>query len=319
MLNSNYLRKLDMQDLMIFVTLYERNSVTDTSEALFVSQSTVSYCLKKLRIGFGDELFINTRIGMRPTLKASTMYSHVLQILDKINLCHSGLDLLAPNQLPTTFNICAPEYFELLLLPTLLKNFNQCGREVVVNVIKFGKKIPTEELNDGSLDLAFCFGPNYHHIHTSLKSRTLTEDDLVCVMDKDSSSTVQSMDIDMFTSRQHIFPTPWTSETNMVDGWLEQQGYRRQIIAKANTYLAALNMVHGTDFILTLPRRIQALLWNDQKLAFYDMPKGFKRFTLEMLWSELADRDDASLWFRNQIITACHVQKFLPVPTLGKG
>ena len=39
MLNSNSLRKLDMQDLMVFVAVYEQNSVTGVSETLCVSQS----------------------------------------------------------------------------------------------------------------------------------------------------------------------------------------------------------------------------------------------------------------------------------------
>lgn len=34
MLNSNLLRKLDMQDLMVFVAVYEQSSVTGVSEAL---------------------------------------------------------------------------------------------------------------------------------------------------------------------------------------------------------------------------------------------------------------------------------------------
>ncbi|WP_163802224.1 LysR family transcriptional regulator, partial [Pseudomonas viridiflava] len=79
MLKSNMLGKLDMQDLLIFISVYESSSVTEVSESLFVSQSTVSYCLKKLRNSFEDELFINTRSGMRPTYKATTMYSHVLK------------------------------------------------------------------------------------------------------------------------------------------------------------------------------------------------------------------------------------------------
>ena len=49
MLNSNLLRKLDMQDLMVFIAVYDQSSVTEVSETLFVSQSTVSYSLKKLR------------------------------------------------------------------------------------------------------------------------------------------------------------------------------------------------------------------------------------------------------------------------------
>ena len=75
MLNSNLLRKLDMQDLMVFVAVYEQSSVTAVSEILGVSQSTVSYSLKKLRTGFKDDLFINTRSGMRPTYKACLLYT----------------------------------------------------------------------------------------------------------------------------------------------------------------------------------------------------------------------------------------------------
>lgn len=37
MLNSNLLRKLDMQDLMVFIAVYDQSSVTEVSETLFVS------------------------------------------------------------------------------------------------------------------------------------------------------------------------------------------------------------------------------------------------------------------------------------------
>ncbi len=90
MLKSNLLRKLDMQDLMVFLAVYDQCSVTGVSETLCVSQSTVSYCLKKLRNSFDDELFINTRAGMRPTPKASAMYPHVVKMIDCLNLCHAG-------------------------------------------------------------------------------------------------------------------------------------------------------------------------------------------------------------------------------------
>jgi hypothetical protein len=96
MLNSNLLRKLDMQDLMVFVAVYEQSSVTGVSETLCVSQSTVSYCLKKLRTGFEDELFIKTPTGMRPTYKARTMYTPVLNILESINLCYASAPAFDP-------------------------------------------------------------------------------------------------------------------------------------------------------------------------------------------------------------------------------
>ena len=156
MLNSNLLRKLDMQDLMVFIAVYEQSSVTGVSESLCVSQSTVSYCLKKLRNAFEDELFINTRTGMRPTYKASTMYSHVLKILESINLCHSGAQAFDPIRQAVTFNICAPEYFELLILPRLLKQLLALGAAEIdgdFQLLDFAERLDTHLFPDNRIGL----------------------------------------------------------------------------------------------------------------------------------------------------------------------
>ncbi len=308
MLNSNLLRKLDMQDLMVFVAVYEQSSVTGVSEALCVSQSTVSYCLKKLRTGFEDELFIKTRTGMRPTYKASTMYTPVLNILESINLCHAGAPAFDPALHAVTFNICAPEYFEQLILPRLLKRFDFADLPVMVNMHKFETDIPADELRDGSLDLVICFGPNFHRSHTDFKSRLLLEDDLVCVFDKRATPLEPRLSLQAFVQRRHVFPTPWTSTTNMVDGWLAQQAHKRQIVARASSYSAALKTITGTDLILTLPRRIQQLLANDAIFNHCEPPNGLPGFTLDMQWSQSADQDSANTWLREQVIEVCAEQ-----------
>ena len=305
MLNSNVLRKLDMQDLMVFVAVYEQNSVTGVSEALCVSQSTVSYCLKKLRTGFADELFINTRSGMRPTFKASHMYPHVLKILESINLCHAGAPAFNPALQPATFNICAPEYFEQLILPRLLKNFAFADLPVMINMHKFETDIPAEALRDGSLDLVIGFGPNFHRSHGDLNARTLLEDDLVCVFDACATPVEPRLSLQAFVQRRHVFPTPWTSTTNMVDGWLAQQARKRHIVARANSYSAALKMITGTDLILTLPRRIQRLLADEAAFNHREAPEGLPGFTLDMQWSQRVDQDSANAWLREQVIMAC--------------
>ncbi|ROM65040.1 LysR family transcriptional regulator [Pseudomonas brassicacearum] len=305
MLNSNLLRKLDMQDLMVFVAVYEQSSVTEVSEALCVSQSTVSYCLKKLRTSFEDELFVNTRSGMRPTGKATAMYSHILKILKTINICHSGIQTFDPTQKEITFNICAPEYFELLILPALVKRFIGSRFPVIINITKFHRDIPTEELVDGRFDLVICFGPNFHRGAKGLRSQVLLEDELVCVVDKNFTGPEENFDLETFAAGQHVFPTPWTSDTNMVDGWLARHGHNRQIVARANSYVAALNMITGTDFILTLPRRIQALTCSEDRYGQRQPPAGLPNFTLDMMWSEKPSQDSANTWFREQIVKVC--------------
>lgn len=305
MLNSNLLRKLDMQDLMVFVAVYEQSSVTEVSEALCVSQSTVSYCLKKLRTSFDDELFVNNRSGMLPTSKAAAMYPHLVTILKTINTCHSGIPAFDPTQKEITFNICAPEYFELLILPKLVKRFVGSRFPLIINVTKFNRDIPTDELMDGRCDLVICFGPNFHRGVKGLRSQVLLEDELVCVVDKHVALSEEAFGLETFAAGQHVFPTPWTSDTNMIDGWLARQGYSRKIVARANSYVAALNMITGTDFILTLPRRIQALTCDENAFSHRRPPACLPNFTLDMMWSEKPSQDSANSWFREQIIKVC--------------
>jgi DNA-binding transcriptional LysR family regulator len=91
----------------------------------------------------------------------------------------------------------------------------------------------------------------------------------------------------------------------MVDGWLAQQAHQRQIIARANSYSAALKLIAGTDFIVTLPRRIQRLLASEAIFHHCEAPDGLPGFTLDMQWSQRADQDSANTWLREQVIKVC--------------
>lgn len=302
MLNSNLLRKLDMQDLMVFIAVYEQSSVTAVSETLGVSQSTVSYSLKKLRTGFKDELFINTRSGMRPTHKATTMHEHVLKILEGINFCHSGVQAFDPTRKAVTFNICAPEYFELLVLPRLLKAFDFANLPVIVNVQKLDTVVPVDELRNGCLDLVICFGPDFQCSQADFRSRRLIKDDLVYVFDKRATPLESRPGLRSLAEHRHVVPSHKTFDTHGVD-------HKRQLIARSNSYRTALKMITGTNFILTLPRRIHTLLANDAVFNHCEAPSGLPGFTLDMQWSEASDQDSANTWLREQVIKACAEQE----------
>jgi DNA-binding transcriptional LysR family regulator len=179
----------------------------------------------------------------------------------------------------------------------------------MINMHKLETDIPTEALRDGSLDLVICFGPHFHRSHSDLNSRVLLEDDLVCVFDKRAPPLELPLSLQAYVARRHVFPTPWTSNTNMVDGWLAQQAQKRQIVARANSYSAALKLITGTDFIVTLPRRIQSLLASEAIFKHCEAPAGLPGFTLDMQWSQSADQNSANTWLRKQVTQACIEQE----------
>jgi DNA-binding transcriptional LysR family regulator len=126
----------------------------------------------------------------------------------------------------------------------------------------------------------------------------LLEDDLVCVFDK-RSAPGPAFSLQAFAERRHVFPTPWTSDHQHGRRLAGTPGPQAPVVARANSYSAALKMITGTDFIITLPRRVKTagagsavrLLRGAQRVA---------GFTLDMQWNETSEQDSANIWFASR-------------------
>lgn len=304
MLIANGLRKVDMQDLLVFLQVHQRQNLVEVAEHLNLSPSTVSYCLKKLRQAFDDELFIATRGGMQPTHKSRAMLPHVEEMLARINACHAAQGSFDPRGEPRTFTLCAPEYVELLILPALLRRLAANGPRIGLDIRRLGPELPTEALLDGQVDLVFDFGPEYHRPAPELQALALFSDELLCVQDR-AQPRHERLELDEFCRRRFVFPTPLdASNANLVDTWLRRQGRSREVDARANSYVAALQLLSGSDFVLMLPRRIHALLDDGRHHACL-APPGLPPFALHLSWSRAADQDPANLWLREQVLIVC--------------
>ncbi len=306
MLLANGLRKIDIQDLLVFLEIHERQHLGDVAEVLNLSASSVSYSLKKLRGTLDDELFIATRSGMRPTRKAMAMRPHARAMIELMNACFSESRAFDPSQAPRTFRLCAPEYFELLILPPLLRRLSDAGYPVSLDVQRLGREIPAEALVHGELDLALGFGPHQHRAHPGLVSLALLKDDLLCVR---AAGTAAVDNLDAFCARRQVFPTPWDSDRNMIDGWLQQQGRSRQIAARTNNYLAALQLIPASELLMVMPARVHEHL-GDARTVTSGLPD-LPSFSLELLWAQPFDQDPANVWLREQILSVCAEQSLL--------
>src|SRR6185295_150773 len=70
-MNATNMNTVDLNLLRVFDALLEEGSVTRAGARLGLSQSAVSHSLNRLRALLGDELFLRTSNGVRPTQRAS--------------------------------------------------------------------------------------------------------------------------------------------------------------------------------------------------------------------------------------------------------
>ena len=283
MLYTNSLKQLDMQDISIVLLLIENRSAKRVAEMLNLSQSSISYSLKKLRHCFDDKLFENSDGAMQPTARVLAIKPYLQNIMQCINQCaKEGAD---QGSVLRQWNITAPEYFEILMLPTLLQHVRSSGRNGSLSVSRLGKDLPINELLASDIDVCFGFGPGYHQRHPLLGYRSLNEDSFVCLSSVAKHQPKSALDIDEFCDAPHIFPTPWLSEKNMVDGWLEKQSRRRNIFTRANSYHAGVNILLSVPALIVIPKKIVATLNISPKIKVLEPPTGFPTFTLDMIWS----------------------------------
>lgn len=299
MLNKNRLRKLDIQDIAIFLSLLETSNTRQTAQHLNISQPTVSYCLKRLRESFDDPLFQSNNNRFIATAKAQRIAPYLQNIIDAINYCTE------PDQLPVypvstrPIQIYALEYFELLLLPELLTRALDSAITPGIHLQRIMLELPIEQLIAGDVDMAFGGGPAYHRLHPGLQWQSLFTDDFVCLS---PGKQAGRLSLDDYCSALHLFPTPWISQSNMIDGWLESIGRSRQIVARATSYQACINSLSHSPLMLTLPRRLLPTLAIPPHIAIHEAPTGCPGFTIDMIWATHARHPAAINWLKRQML-----------------
>lgn len=82
----------NIKSIQVFQAVYEAGNVTRASRELAISQSSVSYHIKKLELDLGVPLFRRNAVGLEPTEEGQTLASHVERGLGEIR---TGLDQVA--------------------------------------------------------------------------------------------------------------------------------------------------------------------------------------------------------------------------------
>lgn len=298
MLRYNHLKQIDIQDITVFLILMKFQSAKRTAEELNVSQSTISYCLKKLRFCFDDILFVPNDNGMLPTIKSQSILPYMQLALDSINQCTEVNDnIFNP---PKIWCISAPEYFELSILPSILKILNAENSNTSLQIQKLGQDLPLEQLFIGDIDIGFGFGPGYHRLHPNLQWESIVSDSFYCLTTyKQEYKNI--MDIDYFCNSPHVFPTPWLSDENMIDGWLKKIGRKRRILTSANSYQACINIITQVPATLSIPKKLVPFLNIPDGVDILSPPLGFPNFTLDMIWAKSRTKSPAVMELRKII------------------
>jgi DNA-binding transcriptional LysR family regulator len=113
------LSRLDLNQLVVLQMLMDQRSVTRAAKSLFVTQSAVSKSLQRMRVFFGDPLFLRSAQGLLPTPRMEELSQVINRSLEQLEDSVFAPPF-NPQKVVGALHISIPEMFALRLIPDLL-------------------------------------------------------------------------------------------------------------------------------------------------------------------------------------------------------
>jgi DNA-binding transcriptional LysR family regulator len=302
-MKSIELAQIDLNLLVAFEAIFEERSVTAAAARLYLGQPAMSAALGRLRMLFGDELFIRVGREMQPTRKATAIAPGIFAALHQVRQTIQANQDFDPASDRRDFVIGSADYTSFVVMPKLLAHCQAVSPHLNFRMIEFEKDRVGELLEQGAIDLALGVFPK-----PSRQTRCLPlfQERFVGIARKNHPVLLQTPPlIETFASLSHALVTIRGDTLGVVDRVLADRNLQRRIALTIPHLLVVPSIVASSDLVATIASRAARYFSALDAIEVFELPLEMKSWTVSMIWSKLADRDGANCWLRQTVQAVC--------------
>jgi len=299
------LRNQDLNLLPIFDALMQEQQLSRAAERLCMSQPAVSNALKRLRISFRDDLFVRTRLGLKPTQRAVELHEAIAPVLE--SLSHTFDDqTFSPEVSDRTLDISMDIAAEYVFAPDVLGILLPVAPNLRIRFHPDHIPDIAGRLKDGRLNYALEYGPV---LSDEFDSAHFADETLSVICAKSHPSIKGSLSLEQYTSLPHVSLVPRPSfsagqtagEVTPVEYIVGGDLPTRNIGLRVASSLAIPEIVATTDLIATLSTRLVLPLVESGELQRFDPPFNNIGFEFRLYWHKSRSKDPFHQWFINEL------------------
>ena len=294
MADMHALKKLDLNLLKVFESLYVEQNMTRTADVLHITPSAVSHAIKRLRECLGDPLFQRSNNRMLPTPACQRMAPLIIDNLTRLRQIMQHWGEFQPLTSEHHFRIGMHYALEPSILPALTTRLALMAPNVTFSSVKVDRVTLTRDLSAGHMDLALDVALP---IKPPVQHQKLIDDEF-CVLMRKQHPLTKSMNIKMYFDAKHIGVSNRSSGASVEDLSFQQLGMSRKVVIRCQNYYAAKSMVANSDNLLTLPRRLAEHLSQDD-VELIDLPIKIAPISTHLYWHKNTEQDSALDWLRS--------------------
>lgn len=292
------LRKLDLNLLIVFQHLLEERNISAVARKLDLSQPAVSNALRRLRLAFGDELFVRTGLGMLPTPLAEGMAGPVGEALALLAHMNDAAVPFDPAASSRRLRIAMSDVGEIHFMPSLME---LCARHAPGVRIDSARVVGADlqrELEAGRVDLAIGA---FEGLGSGIVQRMLFRQGYATLFRAGHPRAHDGMSVKAFRAERHLVVSR-AAPDGQVNQALERAGVVLADQFSVPHFSAVPYIVSTTDLLATVPQKLAASAAPHFGLQQLTLPLRVPPLQTNLYWHRRFQRDAANLWLRSLVI-----------------
>lgn len=293
-MSENALKKLDLNLLKIFETMFLEQNMSRTAESLFLTPSAVSHAMRRLRAALEDPLFERQGNKMVPTSACLRIAPQVLESLNALRKSLQQFTDFEPNSSEQQFTLAIHDALEPLYVPKLFEKLSQVSTTLGLASVKLERQQLQRQLSSGQADLAIDVAMP---MQSPIDHCLLASDKFVILRRK---SMQEELTRDLYINSRHVTVSNRPTGRVIEDINLQQQSINRKIATRCQSYHTAKVILKNNDFLLTIPELIAKSLLDDS-LRIDPIPFSVPNIEIHLYWHENTSSDAAINWLKKLI------------------
>lgn len=302
-------RTLDLNLLRVLDAVMSEGSLTRAAAALAMTQPAVSHALKRLHQAVGEELFVRSAHGMKPTPLAEALWP---QVRDALSALRQALapDEFDPLRDEVQLRLAMADATAAMLAPGLVHGIESSGALVNLRVLPLTTRDPRRLLESGEAELALGFFPETvtdiiaRGHESTLRRARLYQTRYVCVMRRDHPLAERTLTLDDYCAAHHLLVSFSGRAHGFVDQALQALGRQRRVVLTVNQFFTASRVVAHSDLLTVLPEGFLRATGYGPALVTRELPLAVGPVHVEMIWHLRHDSTPAHRWLRAQVLAS---------------
>jgi len=294
------LRRLDLNLLLVFDTVYATRSNTRAAEKLGVTQSAVSNALRRLREHLDDALFERKGGDYVPTPRADRLAPAVRQALQAIETSIDVGQGFDPVTSDRVFSLLLPDSIELQLLPPLISDVADRGYGIAFRTAPLFHVDIAETLASRRADFAIVPNP-IHDAHVT--SAYLFDEDvcLVCRAGHPEFGEAESFSLTDMPRVRLASLDESLRRTTHTESEMREKQVARTMTCTVTRLWSLPGLVARTDLFAVLPRSMAESLRTAFGLKLFDLPLERPAQQWHLVWHRDCEHDPGHRWMKERI------------------